>query len=96
MNLTGHCSNLERRSHIISVLSTEFVNSCEEMLKVCRILVLVDRCSYYVMCVNIFLYTHTHMPYMVYSFVFAIFPSVKTFVSRLEQTPGDVSEQRRI
>lgn len=46
------------------------------------------------MCVSTFLYIYTHI--YAYSFVFSIFPSVKTFVSRLEQTPGDVSEQRRI
>jgi hypothetical protein len=42
-------------------------------------------------------HTHTHM-YAIYGifFVFDIFPSVKTFGSRLEQTPGNVSEQRRI
>jgi len=58
---------------------------------------------YAAVCEHFSVYTHTHTYiyiyiyiYMVYSFVFAMFPSVKTFVSRLEQTPSNVSEQRGI
>ena len=61
-------------------------------------------CEYVAVYIYIYIYIHTHthththtdMPYIVYSFVFAIIPSVKTFVSRLQQTPNNVSEQSRI
>jgi hypothetical protein len=46
---------------------------------------------YVTLCVNTFLYAHIFTPYIAHCFVFATFPSVKTLVSRLEQTSGEVS-----